>query len=64
MPAYIVEFEHYCGIRVLLWDPGIVTEGNKITKNELFPEDGIDFSRFTVMNDYLLIFADYMEVFL
>lgn len=57
-----MESEHYYGTRVSLWDPGRVTEGYKITKNELFPEDGIDFSRFTVMNDYLLIFLDYMEV--
>ena len=57
-----MDFENYCGIRTLLWDPGVVTEGNKITKNDLFPEDGPDFFRFTVKNYYLLIFVDYMEV--
>ncbi len=61
-PAYTVDFKHYCEIRTLLWGPGIVNEGNKITKNELFPEDGTDFFRVTVKNYYLLIFVDYMEV--
>lgn len=61
-PVYILNFENYCGIRTLLWDPGIVNEGNKITKNDPFPEDGTDFFRVTVKNYYLLIFVDYMEV--
>jgi len=59
----------YPGIRKSLRNPGIILEFrhgkpevNKIIDNELFPEDGIDFFRFAVKNDYLLIFTDYMEV--